>query len=49
MHGGVWSLLVNGLVAYAVSSVTAPPSRETIGRVHGEVERFVYGASRETG
>jgi hypothetical protein len=23
--------------------VTAPPSRETVERVHGEVERFVYG------
>ncbi len=43
MHGGIWSLLVNGLVAYGVSGITSPPSRETVERVHGEVERFVYG------
>jgi len=43
MHGAIWSLLVNWVVAYVVSTVTSPPSRETIERVHGEVERFVYG------
>jgi solute:Na+ symporter, SSS family len=43
MHGGVWSLLVNGLVAVAVSAVTRPPSTATVERVHGEMERFVYG------
>ncbi|HUF74745.1 MAG TPA: sodium:solute symporter family protein [Longimicrobiales bacterium] len=43
MHGGVWSVLVNALVALGVSAVTVPPSRETVDRVHGELERFVYG------
>jgi SSS family solute:Na+ symporter len=43
MHGGVWSLAVNYVVAVVVSAVTTPPSRATVERVHGEVERFVYG------
>jgi SSS family solute:Na+ symporter len=43
-HGGVWSLLANTLVAVAVSAVTAPPSPETQKRIHGEVERQVYGS-----
>ena len=44
MHGGVWSLLVNAAVAVCVSAVTRPPSDETIERIHGELERFVYGS-----
>jgi hypothetical protein len=44
MHGGLWGLLVNTAVALNVSVFTPPPSAETIRRVHGEVERFVYGA-----
>jgi SSS family solute:Na+ symporter len=44
MHGGIWALLVNTAVALGVSAVTAPPSAATVQRVHGEVERFVYGA-----
>ena len=43
MHGGLWGLLVNTAVALDVSAYTTPPSAETIERVHGEVERFVYG------
>ncbi len=43
MHGGLWGLLVNTAVALNVSAYTTPPSTETIERVHGEVERFVYG------
>jgi SSS family solute:Na+ symporter len=43
MHGGVWSVGVNFLVAYGVSAFTRPPSVETVRRIHGEVERFVYG------
>jgi solute:Na+ symporter, SSS family len=43
LHGGIWSLLINAVVALNVSAVTAPPSRETIDRVHGEVERLIYG------
>ncbi len=43
LHAAVWSVGVNGLVAWAVSRVTAPPSDATVERIHGEVERFVYG------
>lgn len=43
MHGAIWSLLINAAVAVNVSAVTTPPSAETIERVHGELERFVYG------
>jgi SSS family solute:Na+ symporter len=43
MHGGIWSLLVNAAVALNVSAFTKPPSPETIERIHGEVERYVYG------
>lgn len=43
MHGGMWALLANFLVAWSVSRFTEPPSAETIRRVHGEVERLVYG------
>ncbi len=43
MHGGLWGLLANTLLAVSVSAFTPGPSRETVARVHGEVERFVYG------
>jgi Na+/proline symporter len=43
VHGSIWSLLVNAAVALNVSALTRPPSAETIARVHGELERFVYG------
>lgn len=43
LHGGVWSLLVNGLVTVVVSRLTRPPSAQTIERIHGELERYVYG------
>ncbi len=43
MHGGIWSLLVNTAVALNVSAITRPPTNETIRRIHGEVERYVYG------
>jgi SSS family solute:Na+ symporter len=43
MHGGIWGLLLNGLTALVVSTFTARPSADTVRRVHGEVERFVYG------
>jgi len=43
IHGGIWSLLVNTAVALNVSAFTKRPSDETIRRVHGEVERYVYG------
>ena len=43
IHGGLWGLAANFVVAVAVSTVTRGPSEETVERVHGEVERFVYG------
>ena len=43
LHGAVWSILANFLVTIMVSRVTRPSSPETIRRIHGEVERFVYG------
>jgi SSS family solute:Na+ symporter len=43
IHGAVWSILVNFAVTILVSRVTRPPSPETVARIHGEVERFVYG------
>ena len=43
LHGAIWALLVNATVAVNVSAGTRPPSAETVERVHGEVERFVYG------
>jgi SSS family solute:Na+ symporter len=46
LHGGIWSVLANGLVALIVSGFTRPPSPATVRRIHGELERFVYGAAR---
>jgi SSS family solute:Na+ symporter len=46
IHAGIWSLLINGAVALVVSSFTRAPSSETVRRVHGELERFVYGEAR---
>lgn len=43
IHSAVWSLGVNALVAVGVSRMTRPPSAATVARIHGEVERFVYG------
>jgi SSS family solute:Na+ symporter len=43
IHGAVWSILANFLVTIIVSRFTRPPRPETVARIHGEVERFVYG------
>lgn len=43
VHEAVWSLAANFAVTWAVSRLTRPPSSETVERIHGEVERFVYG------
>ncbi len=48
LHGGVWSLLANFLVTIVVSRYTRGPSTETRLRIHGEVERFVYGETAAT-
>lgn len=44
IHGGIWSLLVNAAVAVGVSAVTPGPTPETLERIHGVVERQVYGS-----
>ncbi|MGI9258680.1 MAG: sodium:solute symporter family protein, partial [Gammaproteobacteria bacterium] len=46
LHGGIWSVIANFVVAWCVSAVTRPPSSETVWRIHGEMERFVYGGDR---
>jgi SSS family solute:Na+ symporter len=46
LHGAVWSLAVNWLVTILVSRITKAPSDPTVQRIHGEVERFVYGVDR---
>jgi SSS family solute:Na+ symporter len=43
IHGAVWSVVLNFGVTILVSRVTRPPSAATVARIHGEVERFVYG------
>lgn len=43
LHGAVWSLLANFAVTIFVSRVTPSPSAETVARIHGEVERYIYG------
>jgi SSS family solute:Na+ symporter len=44
LHGAVWSILANFLVTIVVSRFTRPPTPETVARIHGEVERYVYGS-----
>jgi SSS family solute:Na+ symporter len=43
LHGAVWSILANFAVTIFVSRHTRPPSPETVQRIHGELERYVYG------
>ena len=43
VHEALWSLGVNFAVTIVVSRFTRPPSAATVERIHGEVERFVYG------
>ena len=45
LHAGVWSVLANFVVTIIVSRFTRPPSPETVRRIHGEIEQFVYGDS----
>jgi SSS family solute:Na+ symporter len=47
LHGGVWSVLANFLVTIVVSRSTRAPSPETVRRIHGEVESFVYGSNEQ--
>ena len=43
LHASVWSLLANYLAAFSVSRFSQPPSAQTVRRIHGEIENFVYG------
>ncbi len=43
IHEALWSLAANFAVTIIVSRFTRPPSEATVERIHGEVERFVYG------
>jgi SSS family solute:Na+ symporter len=43
LHAGVWSLLANAITTLIVSRLTRAPSAATRRRIHGEVERYVYG------
>ena len=47
LHHSVWALAANFLTVLVVSRVTAPPSDETVERIHGEVERFWYAKDDE--
>ena len=43
IHEAIWSLGVNFVVTIIVSRFSSPPSDRTRTRIHGEIERFVYG------
>ena len=43
IHEAIWSLALNFAVTIMVSRLSTPPSDETRARIHGEIERFVYG------
>jgi SSS family solute:Na+ symporter len=45
LHAGVWSLIVNFAAVLLVSALSRPPSVTTVERIHGEIERFVYGGT----
>ena len=45
IHEALWSLSVNFAVTWVISRMTPPPSEETVARIHGEIEAFVYGAN----
>ncbi len=43
LHGGVWGVAVNFLLAITVSLFTDPPSEKTRERIHGTLEDQLYG------
>ena len=47
IHGSIWALAANTLVTIVVSRHTPPPSPETVWRIHGEIERFIYGSEKK--
>ena len=46
IHGSIWALAANTLVTVFVSRRTRPPSPATVWRIHGEIERFIYGSEK---
>jgi Na+/proline symporter len=46
IHHSLWALAANFTTVLLVSRFTAPPSAATVERIHGEIERFVYGSGR---
>ena len=44
IHGAIWSIVANFATCITVSAFTRVPSRETIDRIHGAVEDYVYGS-----
>jgi len=44
VHHSIWALGANFLTVLVVSRYTVPPSEETVRRIHGEIENFVYGS-----
>jgi Na+/proline symporter len=44
IHGAIWSIAANFTTCITVSAFTKAPSDETIGRIHGAVEDYVYGS-----
>ncbi len=47
IHGALWSLAMNFAVCIVVSRLSPTPSRETVNRIHGALEDYVYGAGEE--
>ena len=47
IHGAIWSLTANFATCIAVSMITKGPSHETVNRIHGALEDYVYGSGEE--
>ena len=47
IHGAIWSLGANFATCIVVSTITRGPSHETINRIHGALEDYVYGSGEE--
>ncbi len=48
VHHSLWALGANFATVMALSRFTDPPSDETVERIHGELERFVYGEQSDS-
>jgi SSS family solute:Na+ symporter len=44
LHGGIWATIANFAVAIFASKFTAPPPPATIERIHGALEKELYGS-----